>query len=132
MEEILGKAFEYFINNNISLRQLSQESEQLIGQHLSYDVLKKISAEEGWLEERHRIVLSKLGSREDQINAILDQAAAMLQSPEVITSPSAWSSIANTFFSGLNKMGVKTENQTSGKTDLQSALEEYAKSKSAT
>lgn len=121
-EDFIELVHLYYLENTLSFRQLALQSGSIFGREFNYTTLKSWADAGDWQLEKHQLALEQAGTRTEQIEQILNQAYALLTSPEVVSSPKDWSAIANTYFSGLQKVGgVETK---SAKTDLQMVLEQ--------
>lgn len=120
--DFIAQVKEYYLENRLSCRQLALQSQSIFGRSFGYPTVKRWAESGDWQYEKHQKALEQSGSRTEQIEDILDQAYALLTSPEVVNSPKDFSAIANTYFSGLQKVGGVEKK--SAKTDLQKVLEE--------
>ena len=121
-EEFVELVHQYYLENSLSFRQLALQSESIFGREFNYTTLKAWAESGDWQYEKHQLSLEQAGTRVEQIEQILDQAYALLTSPEVVSNPKDWAAIANTYFGGLQKVGGVEKK--SAKTDLQQVLEQ--------
>lgn len=104
-QELMDRARDFYIENDISLEELAGQSERLFGQAISRPALERISTQDRWpvLKTRHRYGLEGIpASQEDEAETIRRIVADMIMDadnpPSATTLPSlvrAWMDLRN-------------------------------------
>jgi hypothetical protein len=123
-EQLLEKAKKYYLDNNVTLREIAEESRNLFGTAMTYDTLRWHAMKGQWSVLKRRSMMGKNGLPDTQQDAMADIANVAYSAIMDADDPPNGRELAGLVSAFLNlvQKGVVSAGE-SAKTDMQQVLD---------